>query len=125
VLYLPKGCWHRAQAIGHSLGLTLAMESVSLLELIQAALLPRLNTVGFRDALPGYASASLAAGMPSELEEIFGSGLEALRRLTDDFSPAKLYAAWIQTEAQAQSMRLRAEKSSATSLRNADSMQNS
>jgi ribosomal protein L16 Arg81 hydroxylase len=115
VLYLPKGCWHRAQAIGHSLGLTLAMESVSLLELIQTGLQPGLNTVTFRDALPGYASADLAEGMPRELEEIFGSGLEALRRLIDDVSPANLYAAWTQTEAQAQSMRLRADKSSATS----------
>lgn len=107
VLYLPKGCWHRAQAIGHSLGLTLAMESVSLLDLIQAALLPKFNTVAFRDALPGYPLADQTQEMPSELEELFASGLQEVRRLIEDFSPSELYASWMQVGNQTHNAKLR------------------
>ena len=125
VLYLPKGCWHRAQAIEYSLGLTLAMESVSLLDLIQTALLPKLNTVAFRDALPGYPNSSLGAEMPVELEELFASSLEQLRLLIESFSPSELYAIWNQVEAQVQNTRLRAETRSATNLRSVVSTQTS
>ncbi len=121
VLYLPKGCWHRAQAIGHSLGLTLAMESMSLLELIQAALLPKLNTVAFRNALPGYPTSDIGPAIGSELEELFASGLESLRAVIDGVSPAELYAAWTEMEAQAQCVRLTAAKT--TNLRDVKPIQ--
>ena len=113
VLYLPKGCWHRAQAIGHSLGLTLAMESVSLLDLIQAALLPKLNTVAFRDALPGYPLTDQMQEMPSDLEELFASGVEEVRKLVQDFSPGELYANWMRVGGQAHNAKLRVADSPA------------
>jgi len=59
ILQLPKGTWHRAQASGGSLGLTLAMESASPLELVE-----------FRNALPGYWVQSIQEGMPAELRAI-------------------------------------------------------
>jgi ribosomal protein L16 Arg81 hydroxylase len=115
VLYLPKGCWHRAQALGHSLGLTLAMESLSLLDLIQATFLPKLNTVEFRNALPGCPAASGVSGLPEDLENVFASGLEKLRSLVNNLSPADLYAVWSRVEAHAQNVQLQAEKASAAS----------
>jgi len=60
ILQLPKGTWHRAQASGGSLGLTLAMESASPLELVE-----------FRNALPGYWVQSIQEGMPAELHAQF------------------------------------------------------
>jgi len=71
ILQLPKGTWRRVQASGGSLGLTLAMESASPLELIQYALGPHLNKVEFRNALPGYWVQSTQEGMPAELHAQF------------------------------------------------------
>jgi ribosomal protein L16 Arg81 hydroxylase len=122
VLYLPKGCWHRAKALEHSLGLTLAMESVSLLDLALTALSPKLNTVDFRDALPAYPRAISQASMQSELDTIFASGLDRLRQLINDFSIADLNAVWAQVERQAQSVGLHTSKSSAASLRKMNSV---
>lgn len=97
VLYLPKGSWHSAQAIGVSLGLTLAMETVQTLALIQHALATRLNTVNLRDFLPGYSADSKA--MPAELERFFESGLNDIRKVLGEIGPADLYRAWRELQA--------------------------
>ena len=99
VLYMPKGTWHRAQAIGGSLGLTLAMESVVPLELIQSALLPHINKVEFRSQVPGYCSRSAQDGMPPELERTLEAALRELRATVNSLTPADLYAVWLQVQA--------------------------
>jgi ribosomal protein L16 Arg81 hydroxylase len=99
VLYMPKGTWHRAQAIGGSLGLTLAMESVVPLELIQAALLTHMNKVEFRSQVPGYWWRSAQNGMPPELERTLEAALRELRATVNSLTPADLYAVWRQVQA--------------------------
>jgi len=99
ILYMPKGTWHRAQAIGGSLGLTLAMESASPLELIQYALGPHLNKVEFRNALPGYWVQSTQEGMPAELHAQFDKALAALRSVVQFMTPSDLYQVWRQAQA--------------------------
>jgi ribosomal protein L16 Arg81 hydroxylase len=99
VLYMPKGTWHRAQAIGGSLGLTLAMESVVPLELLQAALLTHMNKVEFRSQVPGYWWRSVQNGMPPELERTLEAALRELRATVNSLTPADLYAVWRQVQA--------------------------
>jgi Cupin superfamily protein len=99
VLYMPKGTWHRAQAIGGSLGLTLAMESVVPLDLIQTALLPHINKVEFRSQVPGYWWRSAQNGMPPELERTFEAALGELRAAVNSMTPADLYGVWRQVQA--------------------------
>jgi hypothetical protein len=99
ILYLPKGCWHRAQAIDGSLALTLAMESISPFRLVQYALGPRLDTIDFRSALPGYWSQSLNDGIPAELDAAFVAALDEMRKVLDSMTTATLYRAWGQLQA--------------------------
>ena len=99
VLYLPKGTWHRAQAIGGSLGLTLAMESVAPLELIQGALMPHLNKVELRSQAPGFWRQSVQNGITEELERIFESALRELRTAVNSMTPSDLYDVWHQVQA--------------------------
>jgi ribosomal protein L16 Arg81 hydroxylase len=94
VLYLPKGSWHRAKAIGSSLALTLAMETISPMELVQAGLGPSLNTVELRDPLPGFRRESFEGEMPEELNEIFGAALHQLRSSLASLTPKDLYELW-------------------------------
>lgn len=99
LLYMPKGTWHRAQAIGGSLGLTLAMESVTPLDLIQTALFPHINKVEFRSQVPGYWWRSAQNGMPKELERTFEAALGELRATVNSMTPADLYGVWRQVQA--------------------------
>jgi ribosomal protein L16 Arg81 hydroxylase len=99
VLYMPKGTWHRAQAIGGSLGLTLAMESVVPLDLIQGSLVPHINKVEFRSQLPGYWRQSAENGMPHELETTLEAALSELRATVNSLTPADLYKVWLQVQA--------------------------
>jgi len=94
ILYMPKGTWHQAEAIGSSLGLTLAMESVVPLELIQAALLPHLNDIALRSQAPGVRAASVQDGMPAELEEVFDQALGKLRAVLRSLTVDDLYGIW-------------------------------
>jgi ribosomal protein L16 Arg81 hydroxylase len=94
VLYLPKGSWHRAKAIGGSLGLTLAMESAAPLDLVQPALRPHLNTIELRDSLPAFDRQSFDQEMPLELEEIFEGALEQLKSLLGAITARDLYNLW-------------------------------
>lgn len=94
VLYLPKGCWHRAQAIGHSLALTLAMESISLADLIKAAMGPKLDTVGFRNALDAYPAAESSDRTPDELKNVMSEGLTELRHLVQTITVDDLATIW-------------------------------
>jgi hypothetical protein len=96
---MPKGTWHRAQAIGGSLALTLAMESVVPLDVIQTALFPHINKVEFRSQVPGYWWRSAQNGMPQELERAFEGALGELRAVLNSMAPADLYAVWRQVQA--------------------------
>jgi ribosomal protein L16 Arg81 hydroxylase len=98
LLYMPKGTWHRAQAIGGSLGLTLAMESASPLDLLQHALAPHLNRIELRNALPGYWAQSIEDGMPAELEAAFDSALSSLRTAMSSITSEKLFSLWRQAQ---------------------------
>jgi ribosomal protein L16 Arg81 hydroxylase len=98
VLYLPKGTWHRAQALGGSLGLTLAMESIAPLEIIQLALRPHLNQVVFRDLLPAFSKVSVDNEAPAQLETVFATSLDRLRSLLDSITPTDLYQLWRQAQ---------------------------
>ena len=88
ILQLPKGTWRRVQASGGSLGLTLAMESASPLELVE-----------FRNALPGYWVQSTQEGMPAELHAQFDKALAALRSVVQFMTPSDLYQVWRQAQA--------------------------
>ena len=98
VLYLPKGCWHCAQAIGHSLALTLAMESVSLLDLVQAAMGPKLNTVRFRNALDAYSVIESPVSTPDQLKNVMHEGLLELSELVQNITVDDLAAVWERLE---------------------------
>ncbi len=99
VLYLPRGTWHRAQAIGSSLGLTLAMESLTPLDLIQRALAPHLsNNVEFRSQVPGYWRRSFQDKIPAELERIFESTLNEIRTTLGSMTASDLYRVWEQVQ---------------------------
>jgi ribosomal protein L16 Arg81 hydroxylase len=99
VLYMPKGTWHRAAAEGGSLGLTLAMESVLPLELIQGALAPHVNSIEMRSQLPGFGIEAIQAGMPQELEERFDAALGELRIALNSMTASDLYSVWRQIQA--------------------------
>jgi ribosomal protein L16 Arg81 hydroxylase len=97
ILYMPRGTWHRAQAIGGSLGLTLAMESMTALELIQSALFPSIkNSAQLRSQVRGYSLQSIQNGIPPELECTFESALNETRAALNALSPADLYKIWQQ-----------------------------
>jgi hypothetical protein len=98
ILYMPKGTWHQAEAIGGSLGLTLAMESVVPLELIQGALAPHLNDVAFRSQAPGLPLAALEHGMPAELEAVFDTALVRLRAVLRTLTADDLYGIWCKVQ---------------------------
>jgi len=99
LLYLPKGTWHRAQAIGGSLGVTLALESMPPLELIQAALLPHLSSPELRSQLPGYWAASMEGGMPAEFGDLLASALVELRARVSSISVSQLCEIWNEIQA--------------------------
>lgn len=99
VLYMPKGTWHRAAAEGGSLGLTLAMESVLPLELIQGALAPHLTRAELRSQLPGFPRESVTGGLPRELEQRFEAALAELRSALDSITASDLYNLWRQVQA--------------------------
>lgn len=99
VLYMPKGTWHRAAAEGSSLGLTLAMESVLPLELIQAALASHMNKIELRSQLPGFWRESIVDGMPRELEERLDCALAQLRSALNSTTASDLYKVWRQVQA--------------------------
>jgi ribosomal protein L16 Arg81 hydroxylase len=101
LLYLPKGSWHRAQAIGESLALTLAMQSVSPLDLLQNALGPKLDNAVFRSALPGYWAGEPDNGIPVALEAAFETALTELRALLNSTTAAELYTLWSRAAAAA------------------------
>lgn len=99
VLYMPKGTWHQAQAVGGSLALTLAMESVLPLELIQAALGPHLNKVELRSQVPGFWVKSVSDGIPEELQIGFDEALQELRSALNSINASDLYNVWCQVQA--------------------------
>jgi hypothetical protein len=97
VLYMPLGTWHRAQAIGSSLGLTLAMSSITPLELIQGALFPYIrNSPELRSQVPGYSLRSMQDTIPPELECTFESAVNEIRAALNAITPSDLYKIWRQ-----------------------------
>jgi Cupin superfamily protein len=98
VLYLPMGTWHQAEAVGGSLGLTLAMESVTPLDLLQLALGPSLGRVELKSRLPGYWAPSIESGLPEELRADFAAALAILRDTIGSFTPESLFDLWLQAQ---------------------------
>jgi ribosomal protein L16 Arg81 hydroxylase len=97
ILYMPQGTWHRAQAIGGSLGLTLAMKSLTPLELIQSALFPYIkNSVELRSQLPGYSRQSIQNTVPPELECTLESAVDEIRAALNAITPSDLCNIWRQ-----------------------------
>jgi hypothetical protein len=98
VLYLPMGTWHQAEAISGSLGLTLAMESVTPLDLLQLAMGPSLNRVELRSRVPGYWAPSIASGLPEDLRADFAAALAILQDSVGSFTPESLFDLWLRAQ---------------------------
>jgi hypothetical protein len=97
-LYLPMGTWHQAEAVGGSLGLTLAMESVTPLDLLQMALGPSLGRVELMSRVPGYWAPSIESGMSEELRADFAAALAILRDSLGSFTPESLFELWLRAQ---------------------------
>jgi ribosomal protein L16 Arg81 hydroxylase len=96
ILYLPKGAWHRAEAIGGSLALTLAELPATAVDVIQQTVLPksRCNTI-LLDAMSAFSTATLSTENPPEqLEKQLDGALQEVRKLFASLTPADLYEAW-------------------------------
>jgi ribosomal protein L16 Arg81 hydroxylase len=96
ILYLPAGAWHRAEAIGGSLGLTLAELPATAVDVIQQAILPRVRyDTLLRNALPGFPAEACSNGsVPPELEQNLESALQRMRALAASLTAADLYESW-------------------------------
>jgi hypothetical protein len=73
------GTWRQAEAVGGLLGLTLAMESVSPLDLLQLALGPSFGRVELRSRIPGYWDPSVESGLPEDLRADSAAALAILQ----------------------------------------------
>jgi ribosomal protein L16 Arg81 hydroxylase len=100
ILYLPKGCWHRAQAVEGSLALTLAELGATPLDVIQQAILPRFrNRVEYLDSLPAVSAAiNTREPMPEVLRERFETVLSGMRKQLELLTGADLYKIWSESE---------------------------
>ena len=102
ILYLPAGAWHRAEAVGASLALTLAELPATAVDVIQQAIMPRVrNSTALRDALPAFSADTFSSAQPpAELEQRLELALQELRKVADTLSPADLYETWRSGEIQ-------------------------
>jgi hypothetical protein len=100
LLYLPKGSWHQAEAVGGSLGLTLAQTGVAGIDILQYALGPLLGGLPYRDLLPGFWSGSPQTENESELEPRFAELLEAIRSAVAGITPQQMVGLWQQAQRQ-------------------------
>lgn len=101
LLYLPKGAWHQAQAVGGgSLALTLAQGGAMGIDILQYALAPLLGGLPYRDLLPGFWSKSSHAEIDRELEPRFAELLEAVRAAVGSITPAQMVGLWRQAQRQ-------------------------
>jgi ribosomal protein L16 Arg81 hydroxylase len=103
VLCLPAGCWHSAQAIGHSLALNLAFGgpgvSWGILSSVLTALL--IQQPGWRSPPPPVLESRITDGrLPDAVESFFQARaeelIELLVALRRDSEP--LYQAWLQSQ---------------------------
>ena len=97
ILYMPKGVWHKATAVGGSMALTLAELCATPLDVIQHAIGPRFaNDILFRDPLPGFwnADGPSVAEIPASLQRAFEDSLKQLQNLVGSLTPADLYKTW-------------------------------
>ena len=84
ILYMPKGVWHQAAAVGESMALTLAELCATPLDVIRHAIGPLFaNDVLFQDPLPGFWNGDRlsAAEIPSPLQQAFDNSLKQLQTL--------------------------------------------
>lgn len=100
ILYLPLGAWHRAEAVGGSLALTLAELPATPVDVIQQAILPRVqNSTALRDALPAFgAETSSRATPPKELEQRLEEALKEIQSIASALTTADLYKTWLRGE---------------------------
>lgn len=96
VLYLPAGTWHRAQAIGRSLALTLMVSPFRYQQVIAAALeRALLDDPRLRDDVPVVLADELPRGTATAaLQRQLTDRLDRLRRAVDALSPLALCDAW-------------------------------
>lgn len=85
VLYLPPGAWHRAEAIGRSLHLSLTVRSSHVLTLVDDALRPVLDAPAWR---------RLPTGDDGAIERSLSERLIELRAAVGKLSAADLVSAW-------------------------------
>jgi ribosomal protein L16 Arg81 hydroxylase len=102
ILYLPKGAWHQAEAIGGSLGLTLAQAGATPTDILQQALAPHLTGLPFRDLLPAFWRQSTHRELDADLEPRFAQALAALRAAVDSISAAQMVGIWRQAQRSAE-----------------------
>lgn len=105
ILYLPKGAWHQASAIGGSLGLTLAQSGAAPIEILQYALMPLLGGVEFRDMLPAFWEKAPYRLVNAELEPRFEELLAAFRSAAASLTVNQLIGLWRQAGREARASR--------------------
>jgi hypothetical protein len=96
VLYLPAGTWHRAQAEGESLALTLTPLPFSAEDLLFDLLRKQLQAdPSWRQYLPlAPVSTWPLTGLPPAVEDFFAGRLADLRRCLAALTPAQIGIAW-------------------------------
>ncbi len=96
VLYLPAGTWHKTQASGYSLSLTLAQQPLPAGRLITELL----QQLAFQEAscrrlLPGLdADAFVPGTTPEALRDVLHESLAAMRRQLDALTADQVLDAW-------------------------------
>ena len=90
MLYMPKGVWHRASAVGGSMALTLGNCGYST-DVIQHAIGPRFqNSTSFQDPLPGFWSGGghFCGRNSTGVATSFEDSLEQLQMMVKALTPA-------------------------------------
>jgi hypothetical protein len=94
VLFLPAGTYHRAEAEGYSLALTLACVPMTAADFVDDAVRGNLGHLpAWRASIPPSVSPAENA-LPSELAEFFAARLGELRRVVNALRPEDLYETW-------------------------------
>jgi ribosomal protein L16 Arg81 hydroxylase len=96
VLYLPAGTWHRAEADGHSIALTLTILPFSardlLLEILAKALEREPNWRQYMPLIP--VDCAPVVGLPASIEEFIAAKIRDLRMWTANLTVAKAGVRW-------------------------------
>ena len=96
VLYLPAGVWHKTQANGYSLSLTLAQEAIRTTQFLSETVMARAfsNENSRRFLLGQLITEDPQAASEAHLEDVFGDALQVMRKALDELSPDQLFSLW-------------------------------